>query len=153
MVIVLTNIAEESIDRNRIDKDDWYMEIAKAISMRSTCIRARSGAVIIKNDVIVSTGYSGASRGEVNCCDIGICERDRLGIKPGERYEICRSVHSEANAIINAARSGTSVIDGDMYLYFERLDGQKTKHGGPCLMCSRIIRNAGIKKFVIREIV
>ena len=147
------SIVENSIDRKRIGKDDWYMEIAKAISMRSTCIRARSGSVIIKNDVIVSTGYSGSSRGELNCCDIGICERDRLGIRPGERYEICRSVHSEANAIINAARSGTSVIDGDMYLYFERLDGQKTKHGGPCLMCSRIIRNAGIKKFVIREIV
>lgn len=129
------------------------MEIAKAISMRSTCIRARAGSVIIKNDVIVSTGYCGSSRGEPNCCDIGMCERDRLGIRPGERYEICQSVHSEANAIINAARSGISVLDGDMYLYFERLDGQKVKHGGPCLMCSKMLKNAGIKKFVIKEIV
>jgi dCMP deaminase len=137
----------------RIGKDDWYLEIAKVISLRSTCIRAHAGSIIVRNDAIVSTGYSGAPREEPNCCDIGVCERDRLGISPGERYEICRSVHSEANAIINAARSGASVIDGDMYIYFERLDGQKIKHGGPCLMCSRIIKNAGIKKFVMKEIV
>jgi dCMP deaminase len=137
----------------RISKEVWYLEIARVISMRSTCIRARSGSIIVRNDVIISTGYSGSSRGDINCSDIGICERDRLGVKPGERYEICKSVHSEANAIINAARSGVSVIDGDMYLYFERLDGQKIKHGGPCLMCSRMIKNAGIKKFVMNEIV
>ncbi len=129
------------------------MEIAKTISMRSTCIRARAGSIIVRNDAIVSTGYSGSARGEPNCCDMGICERDRLRIKPGERYEICRSIHSEANAIINAARTGVSITDGDMYLYFERLDGQKIRHGGPCLMCSRMIKNAGIKKFVIKEVV
>lgn len=137
----------------RIGKEDWYLEIAKVISMRSTCIRAHAGAIIIKNDAIVSTGYSGAQRGEPNCCDVAICERDRLGIEPGKNYEICLSIHAESNAIINAARNGISVLDGDMYIYFERLDGQKTKHGGPCLMCSRMIKNAGIKKFVIKEIV
>jgi dCMP deaminase len=129
------------------------MEIAKVISMRSTCIRAHAGSIIVRDDVIVSTGYSGSPREEPNCCDVGVCERDRLGIRPGERYEICRSVHSEANAIINAARSGASVIGGDIYIYFERLDGQKIKHGGPCLMCLRMIKNAGIRKFVIKEIV
>ncbi len=121
--------------------------------MRSTCTRARAGTVIIKNDSIISTGYNGSPRGEPNCCDLGMCERSKLGIRPGENYEICNGVHSEANAIINAARSGTSVIDADMYIYFERLDGQKVKHGGPCMMCSRMIKNAGIKKFVIKEIV
>jgi len=138
---------------NRMSKEDYYMEIAKVVSMRSTCMRARAGTVIIKNDTIVSTGYNGSPRGETNCCDLGTCERYILGIEPGKDYNICSSIHAEANAIINAARSGISVIDGDMYIYFERLDGQKIKHGGPCLMCSRMIKNVGIKNFVIKEIV
>lgn len=137
----------------RISKEDWYLEIAKVISMRSTCVRAHAGTIIVRNDVIISTGYSGSPRGESNCCDIGLCERKRLGIEPGVNYELCKSVHSEINALINAARSGVSVIDGEMYIYFERLDGQKIKHGGPCIMCSRAIKNAGIRKFVVREIV
>jgi dCMP deaminase len=137
----------------RISKEAWYIEIAKVISMRSTCIRAHAGAIVVKNDAIVSTGYSGAPRGEPNCCDMGICERDRLGIEPGERYEICRSIHAEANAIINAAINGVSIKDGDMYIYFVRLDGQKKKHGKPCMMCSRMITNAGIRKCIIEEIV
>lgn len=138
---------------NRISKEDYYMNIAKIVSMRSTCIRAHAGTVIVKNDTIVSTGYSGSPRGEPNCCDLGICERDRLRIEPGKNYELCRSIHSEANSIINAARSGVSIIDGDMYIYFERLDGQKKKHGGPCLMCSRMIKNAGIHVLSFKEIV
>lgn len=140
-------------ESDRISKKDWYIEIAKVISMRSTCLRAHAGAIIIVKDAIVSTGYNGAPRGELNCCDIGICERDRLKIRPGERYEICRSIHAEANAILNAARSGISVIDGDMYVFFERLDGQKNKHGKPCLMCSRMMSNVGIKNYVFKEIV
>lgn len=138
---------------NRIGKEDWYMEIARIISLRSTCIRAHAGSIIVKNDAIVSQGYSGAPRGEPNCCDIGICERDRLGISPGQMYELCRSVHAEANAIINAARNGISVIDGEMYIYFERLDGQKKKHGDVCLMCKRMIKNSGIKKYILKEVV
>lgn len=138
---------------HRISKDDWYMEIAKVISMRSTCIRAHAGAIVVKNDAIISTGYSGAPRGESNCCDMGVCERDKLGIEPGKNYEICRSIHAEANAILNAARNGVSVLGSMMYIYFERLDGQKTKHNGPCLMCSRMVKNVGIEKFVIKEVV
>lgn len=138
---------------NRISKEDYYMNIAKIVSMRSTCIRAHAGTVIVKNDTIVSTGYSGSPRGEPNCCDLGICERDRLRIEPGKNYELCLSIHSEANSIINAARSGVSIIDGDMYIYFERLDGQKKKHDGPCLMCSRMIKNAGIRALSFKEIV
>lgn len=137
---------------NRISKEDYYMEIAKIISMRSTCIRARAGAIIVKNDAIVSTGYSGAPRGEPNCCDLGICERDRLGIEPGKNYELCRSIHGEMNAIINAARNGVSVLDGIMYIYFERLDGQKKKHGDVCLMCKRMITNVGIKRYILKEV-
>lgn len=138
---------------NRINKEDWYIEIAKIVSMRSTCIRAHAGAIIVKNDTIISTGYSGAPRGEPNCCDLGICERDRLGLEPGKNYERCRSIHAEANAILNAAISGVSVTNGYMYLYFERFDGQKIKHGGPCLMCARMIKNVGIRKFTMKEVV
>jgi len=139
--------------RYRVSKENWYMEIARIVAQRSTCLRAIAGAIIIKHDAIISTGYSGAPRGEPNCCDLGICERDKLGIDPGKNYEICRSVHAEANAILNAARNGVSVIDGDMYIYFERLDGQKKKHNEPCLMCNRMIKNAGIKNFIFKEVI
>jgi dCMP deaminase len=138
---------------NRIPKEDWYMEIARVISMRSTCIRAHAGCVVVKNDAVISQGYSEAPRGEPNCCDLGVCERDRLGIEPGKNYELCRSVHAEANAIINTARNGISVIGGKMYIYFERLDGQKKIHGDVCIMCQRLIKNAGIKKYVLKEII
>ena len=137
----------------RPDKDNYYFGIAKAISERSTCLRAKAGAIVVKNDTIISTGYVGSARGEDNCCDLGICERDRLKLKPGERYELCRSIHAEANAIINATRSGQSILDGTMYIYFERLDGRKEKHGGPCLMCQRMIKNAGIVEWKIQEVV
>jgi dCMP deaminase len=138
---------------SRISKEDYYMEIAKAVSMRSTCIRARVGTVIIKNDTIVSTGYNGSPRGGPNCCDLGICERDRLRIEPGKNYELCRSIHSETNSIINAARTGVSLTGGKMYIYFERLDGQKIMHGSPCKMCLRAIKNAGIKNYIFKEVV
>ncbi len=138
---------------NRIPKENWYMEIAQVISMRSTCIRAHAGCIIVKNDAVISQGYSGAPRGEPNCCDLGVCKRDELGIPPGERYELCRSVHSELNAIINAARNGVPVIDGDMYIYFQRMDGQKIMHGSPCKMCLRAIKNAGIKNYIFKEVV
>lgn len=101
---------------NRIQKEDWYMEIAKVVSMRSTCIRAHAGCIIEKNDTIISQGYSGSPRGEPNCCDLGVCKRDELMIPPGERYELCESIHAEMNAIINAARAGISVTGGVMYI-------------------------------------
>lgn len=137
----------------RLSKDEYYMSIAKTVSERSTCLRAKAGTVIVKDDTIVSTGYIGSARGEINCCDVGVCERARLNIPPGQNYEKCLSVHSEQNAIVNAARSGYSVLDGVMYIYFERLDGRKEKHGGPCLMCTRMIKNAGIKSWNLKEVV
>jgi len=146
-------MVENLYNNTRISKEDWYMEIARIVSMRSTCIRAHAGAIIVVNDAIVSTGYSGAARGEPNCCDIGICERDRLGIEPGKNYELCLSIHAEANAILNAAINGISVKNGDMYIYFERLDGQKKKQGDLCLMCRRMVKNVGINKYILKEIV
>lgn len=135
----------------RPDKDRYYLDIAKAVSQRSTCLRAKAGAVIVKDDSIVSTGYVGSPRGAPNCCDIGRCKRDVLNVKPGERYEFCESVHAEVNAVSNAARTGQSVNGGKLYLYFERLDGRKERHGGPCVMCGRILQNAGIGKNILVE--
>ena len=137
----------------RPTKEEYYMSIAKAVSARSTCTRAKVGAIIVKDDAIISTGYVGAARGEDNCCDIGVCERVRLNISPGERYELCRSIHAEANAIINAARNGHSIVDGDMYVYFERLDGGTLKCTGPCMMCARMIKNAGITRIRVDGVV
>lgn len=132
----------------RPTKRQYYLNIAKAVSERSTCLRAHAGAIIVKNDKIISTGYSGSARGEPNCCDIGICERQRLNIPPGERYELCKSVHAEANAIINCNQDMSGAT---LYLYFERLDGQKVLHGGACQMCARMIKNAMITEVIHTE--
>ncbi len=137
----------------RISKDDYYMNIAKSVSLRSSCLRAKVGAVIVKDDIILSTGYVGSARGEDNCCDLGVCERMRLKIPPGERYELCKSVHAEQNAIINAARGGHSTVGGYIYVYFERIDGGAIKHTGPCMMCARMIKNAGLTQVRVKEIV
>lgn len=135
----------------RLKKTEYYLEIAKAISLRSTCLRAHAGAIIVKDDAIVSTGYSGSPRGEENCCDRGRCWR--ADAVPGTQYELCPSVHAEQNAIINAARSGQSVLGGKMYIYFERLDNEEYRHGKPCTFCRRMLINAGIDWVVDREIV
>ena len=132
----------------RPSKDEYYLGIAKEVSKRSTCLRRRFGAIIVKNDTIVSTGYVGAPRKTPNCIDLGYCKREELKIKPGERYELCRSVHAEANAIINAARSGTSVLGGKMYVYGENIDGSPIDFE-PCKMCKRMIINAGIEEVII----
>lgn len=135
----------------RPDKKTYYLDIAKAVSQRSTCIRVKCGAVIVVNDQIVSTGYVGSPRGEPNCCDVGICKRDQLNIKPGTQYELCNSVHAEMNALISAGRE--RAFGGILYIYLERLDGRKEKHGGMCIMCSRISKQCGIKETFIEEVV
>jgi len=124
----------------RPEKSHYYMNIAAEVAKRSTCLRRQYGAVIVKDDVIVSTGYNGACRGEANCCDLGICERQRLGVPHGERYELCKAVHAEQNAIINGNRS--DMIGADLYV-FGWQDG-KPIDTECCLMCQRIIRNARI---------
>lgn len=128
----------------RPEKRNYYMDIAAEVARRSTCLRRQYGAVMVKDDVIVSTGYNGACRGEANCCDLGICERERLGVPHGERYELCKAVHAEQNAIINGNRS--DMIGADLYL-FGWQDG-KPIDAECCLMCRRTIRNARIGRVI-----
>lgn len=130
----------------RPSKDEYYMEIAKAVSMRSTCLRRRYGAVIVKDDEIISTGYNGAPRGEQNCSDAGVCYRMQNNVPHGERYEACRSVHAEMNAIISAKRS--EMIGATLYLYgYDVVEDKKIK-AVPCDICARLIKNAGIADVV-----
>lgn len=113
-------------------------------------MRRRFGAIIVRDDVIISTGYVGAPRGAPNCIDLGTCPREKAHIPSGERYELCRSVHAEANAIINAARSGTSVLGGIMYLHGENVSDGKIAVAKPCRMCRRMIINAGLVAVIVR---
>ena len=135
--------------KQRISKENYYLDIADAVSERSTCLRRKYGAIIVRNDEILSTGYNGAPRGRMNCSDYGHCTRDALNIPSGERYELCRSVHAEANAIISAARR--DMMNATLYLA-----GRNAKTGAvlsdttPCSMCRRMIINAGIEKVVAR---
>jgi dCMP deaminase len=125
--------------------DDYFMEISMVVSSRSTCLRRRYGAVIVKDNVIVSTGYNGAPRGSVNCGDRGTCRRQELNIPAGERYELCEAVHAEQNAIIN----GTPERMKDATIYVAGFEeGDIFAEGKPCLLCRRMIRNAQIKEVV-----
>lgn len=132
---------------NRIDKDAYYLLIALAVSKRSTCLRRQYGAVIVKNDEIVSTGYNGAPRGKDNCCDVNYCWREANDIPHGERYEACKSVHAEQNAIISASRK--DMIGATLYLVGTEND--KTIKAEPCDICMRMITNAGITRIVSYE--
>ncbi|MFC1692813.1 cytidine/deoxycytidylate deaminase family protein [Candidatus Latescibacterota bacterium] len=130
--------------KRRPDKDHYYLNIAREVACRSTCLRRFFGAVIVKNDQIVSTGYAGAARNTKNCTDIGVCPRQKAGIPRGERYELCRSVHAEMNAIIHASR--TDMIDSTLYLVgLDAQDGVVVDGAKPCKICTRLIINAGIK--------
>lgn len=135
---------------NRKDKDNYYLDIAESVMGRGTCLRGNYGAIIVKNDEIVSTGYTGAPRGRKNCCDIGKCKREELGCPSGERYELCKSVHAEQNAIISAARKDT--IGGTLYLVgIDKKTGAYVSNAEPCDLCKRFIINAGIEKVIIRD--
>ena len=133
----------------RIDKENYYLDIAETVLERSTCLRRCYGAIIVKNDEIVSTGYNGAPRGRKNCMDLGYCTREALNIPSGERYELCRSVHAEMNAIISAARRDT--LGSTMYLPGRQAaTGELLRHATSCSMCRRHIINAGIERVIIR---
>ena len=133
----------------RRDKLNYYLDIADAARERSTCLRRTYGAIIVKNDEILATGYNGAPRGRRNCVDLGICHREELQIPSGERYELCRSVHAEANAIISAARR--DMIGATMYLVGRNAKtGEYLTDTTSCSMCRRLIINAGIAKVVAR---
>lgn len=134
----------------RRDKINYYLDIAETVSERGTCIRRNFGAIIVKHDEIISTGYVGAPRGRKNCCDLNYCTRERLNIPKGERYELCRSVHAEANAIISAARN--DMIGADLYLVCrDYRTGQLVPGTSSCSMCKRQIINAGIARVIIRD--
>lgn len=131
----------------RLDKDNYYLKIAEAVLNRSTCLRRRYGAVIVKDDEIISTGYNGAPRGMPNCDELGYCFREREQIPHGERYESCRSVHGEANAIISASRR--DMLGAVLYLAGKEADGSPVFDAAPCAMCKRLIINAGISTVVV----
>ena len=134
----------------RRDRENYYLDIAQAVLGRGTCLRRNFGAIIVKNDQILSTGYAGAPRGRQNCSDLGVCLREKLGVPRGERYELCRSVHAEANAIIHASRSEMTGAT----LYLVGVDAQTEElvpDASPCSMCKRMIINAGISRVIIRN--
>ncbi len=134
----------------RIDKNNYYLDMAEAALERSTCLRRKYGAVIVKNDEIISTGYNGAPRGRKNCTDVGTCIREELNIPRGERYELCRSVHAEQNAIIAAPRK--DMIGATLYITgVDAKTGEYVENGMPCSLCKRFIINSGITKIVHRD--
>jgi len=133
----------------RRSKIDYYLDIADAAQERSTCLRRRYGAIIVRDDEIVATGYNGAPRGRQNCTDLGFCARKQLNVPSGERYELCRSVHAEANAIISAARR--DMMGATLYLVGRDSEtGEYNPDTTPCSMCRRLIINAGIARVVCR---
>jgi len=134
----------------RRDKINYYLDLAEVVSQRGTCLRRRYGAVIVKNDEVIATGYVGAPRGRKNCCDIGQCVRAKLNIPRGERYELCRSIHAEANAIISASRD--KMIGSALFLTGTEVEtGEYVKNSNCCSMCKRMVINAGIEKVYIRD--
>jgi len=133
----------------RISKENYYLDIAETVIGRATCLRRCYGAIIVKNDEIISTGYNGAPRGRCNCVDLGRCTRAELNIPQGQRYELCRSVHAEANAIISAARR--DMVGGTLYLAGkDAATGELLSDTSSCSMCRRLIINAGLAKVVCR---
>ena len=134
----------------RVDKTNYYLDIAEAVLERGTCLRRNFGAIIVKNDEIISTGYVGAPRGRKNCCDLKYCTREKLNVPRGERYELCRSVHAEQNAIISADRK--SMIGSTLYLVGKNYkDDKYVEKARPCALCKRMIINAGIKEVIVRD--
>ena len=134
----------------RVDKINYYLDIAESVLERGTCLRRNFGAIIVNNDEIISTGYVGAPRGRENCCDLKYCNREKLNIPRGERYELCRSVHAEQTAIISADRK--SMLDSTLYLVGKNY-GENTyvENARPCSLCKKMIINAGIKEVIVRD--
>ena len=134
----------------RISKENYYLDIAETVLERATCLRRVYGAIIVKNDEIISTGYNGAPRGRKNCVDMGFCTREAMQVPRGQRYELCRSVHAEANAIISASRR--DMVGSTLYLVGrDGRTGQLLGDATSCAMCRRQVINAGISKVVIRK--
>ena len=134
----------------RKDKRNYYLDIAETVLARGTCLRRNYGSIIVKNDEIISTGYTGAPRGRKNCCDLDECLRVKMNVPRGTQYELCRSVHSEANAIISACRK--DMIGADLYLVGKDMHtGMLVENTNSCTMCKRMIINAGIENVIVRN--
>ncbi len=133
---------------HRPRRDKYYLNIAKEVAARTTCHRVKIGSLIVRDDQIIATGYVGSCRKTKDCLEHGFCLRDKLNIPHGHRYELCRSVHAEQNAIINAARAGVSLLGGDMYIYGQREPGGELINAFPCFICKKMIINAGINRVV-----
>ncbi|MEM5853253.1 MAG: dCMP deaminase family protein [Candidatus Aenigmatarchaeota archaeon] len=134
----------------RISKQEYYLEIARAVAQRSPCIRRQFGAIIVKNDAIISTGYNGPARGVVNCLEVG-CLKNELNLPHYSGYEFCTGVHAEENSIINAARNGSSTIGGTLYIFGQNFGDKSIVEAKPCDRCKRAIINAGIEKVIIKK--
>ena len=135
---------------DRIDKINYYLDIIETVTKRSTCIRRNFGAIIVKNDEIISTGHNGAPRGRKNCCDLKSCLREELQVPRGERYELCRSVHAEQNAIISASRK--DMLNGTLYLVgINYNDNTYVQNANPCALCKKMIINAGLTQVIVRD--
>jgi dCMP deaminase len=131
----------------RPSKEKYYLDIAEAVSKRSTCLRAQCGALIVNKDGIISTGYNGNSRGTTNCCDVGVCPR--ASFEPSKGTELCAAVHAEMNALMNICRHGsTSTVDSTLFVWFKRLDKSINSYNKPCDNCMKHIMNTGIKFIV-----
>jgi dCMP deaminase len=133
----------------RPEKNKYYLNIAQVVSKRSTCLKVLIGAIIVKEDQIIATGYVGAPRHTRSSLDHGFCLRKKLHIPSGTQYELCRSVHAEQNAMINAARAGVSLLGGDMYIFGEEREGGKTIFAFPCFICKKMIINAGLQRVIV----
>lgn len=134
----------------RVDKHNYYLDMAQTVLERATCLRRKYGAVIVKNDEVIATGYNGAPRGRENCTDLDFCAREKLNIKQGQNYELCRSVHAEQNAIISAARRDTK--GATMYMVgIDAKTGEVLDHIDSCIMCKRVVINAGIESVIVKD--
>ena len=140
-------LSENNLRPNKIN---YYLNIAKEVSTRSTCLRRKYGSILVKDDVIIATGYNGSPRGTMNCNDLGYCRREQLGVKRGEQLQLCRAVHSEQNCIINASRE--QMIGSILYLYGSEVSiGEIIENLDSCQMCKKLIINAGIEKVVFAK--
>lgn len=133
---------------NRVSKIDTYLNCAEVFAYRSTCIKRKYGAVIVKDDAVISTGYNGSPRDEDNCCDVGTCPRINKGLHQGQGYDMCRAIHAEANALLNCSREQT--LDADLYLTGLDPVDNKIHRAKPCPLCARMIIQAGIKNVYLR---
>lgn len=134
------NDIKTAVTDTRPSWDEYFMQMAELTAQRSTCLRRKVGAVIVKDKHIIATGYNGAPRGLRHCGDLGGCLRQKLGVPSGQRHELCRALHAEQNAIIQAATLGQSIENASIYITHQ-----------PCVICAKMIINAGINRIVVKE--